>query len=233
MSNVFGFVPSEGGLTKKQLADLVTLDTAQSIEGEKTFTSDVICEQDIVTDAVVFTDGTVQSTAYTALTPGTYTNVSLKVDAFGSISSVATGSVTNFITTNTAQTITANKTFSGNVTMSNYASFGSQINYSYGGVLTAATATLTAPLFSIYTVESTTTTIVIPDLNPSLVGVRVMFKKTAGTFPGNINIRTLTTQGVLIPYNSVAVNSTVGWITSHWQCEIIYTDTRILQLNIQ
>lgn len=77
--------------------DVVTLDTTQTITGEKTFTSNLNCDENIfaaevdtpivvVSDYIEFSDGTRQNTA-----PIT---------------------ITNYVTTNTVQTITAQKTFS-------------------------------------------------------------------------------------------------------------------------
>lgn len=240
MSNVFGFLPEFGLISKKILAGYVTIDTAQTITGDKIFNSDLICTQDITTDNLIFGDGTIQSTAYKSLIPGTFTNSTVVVDAFGAISSIVSGSGgggggggpgpgNNYVTIDTVQTITAAKTFSGNVTFS-------QIQFSYGGDISATPSfTISTPLSSLYTISAPTiTTIVVPDPTLALEGVRILFKRigpSAGPFPV-ITFRTVLTAAVIVPFNTTGATSAVTMSATQYQTELVYLSNRVLQTNM-
>ena len=119
-ANFFGHFDNTGGTTNDTY---VTIDTDQTITGVKTFTEDIVCDQMVTSDAVTtnvvlvndyieFPDGTTQSTAPT--TPS------------------------NYVTLDTPQTITAQKTFSELIASSMYVSSPSIIGSNAAGVLLAS-----------------------------------------------------------------------------------------------
>lgn len=117
MSNVFGFIPEGAFLgIKNQLGGgdgYVTLNTTQTITGQKTFDVNTIFNYDIyvqsvhsdfqiittyvsseniyASNAYLFGDGTTQYTAYLSLPPGTYNTANIVVNSHGAISSISTG----------------------------------------------------------------------------------------------------------------------------------------------
>lgn len=126
-NNIFGFVPKSAFLSiKSQLAGgdgYVTINTAQTITGQKTFDTNTIFNYDIYVESIhssfqvettyvsstdiyasnsyLFGDGTTQTTAYKSLVPGNYTTANIVVDSNGAISSIVTGT-----TSTTASQIT-------------------------------------------------------------------------------------------------------------------------------
>lgn len=247
MSNVFGFVPDAGLISKKLLEGYVTIDTAQTITGEKIFNSDLLCTQDITTDNLVFGDGTTQSTAYKtlipgtyrnstitvdafgaislvnsgiALTPGAYTNTNITVDANGVISAVSSGSSGNFVTTDTVQTITANKTFSGTVRFGN-----SQLRSNGGTIAVALTGTsITAPLKDYYFLSGLSTgssILTVPDATPALDGTEITFRRVVNT-GGNLQIRQVNDVGNIYGPGLIGgLNNTVVMASTSFSCRIL------------
>lgn len=115
-ANVFGFTPpSLLAQLKNQSggSGYVTLDTIQTITGQKTFDNDAIFNYNLYTqnliasnniqagaltagdiyptNSIVFADGSSQITAYKSLTPGTYLTCDITVDANGAISAISSG----------------------------------------------------------------------------------------------------------------------------------------------
>lgn len=137
MSNVYGFVPEAFGLRYKNgasAAGYVTIDTAQTITGIKTFDNYLVCTQNIscmnlgvtqqvnalsvqasyvsVSNILSFPDGTQQLTAYKQLPTGNYTNCSLYVNAYGQIQTITSGTSGSAATTVLASQRTASNTYS-------------------------------------------------------------------------------------------------------------------------
>lgn len=264
MSNVFGFVPEIGLISKKLLAGYVTIDTEQTITADKTFNSNLLCNQSITATNYAFANGTIQTTAYKSLPLGTYRNCSITVDGFGAISSVTTGitytpgTYTNstitvnalgqisavesgvgpagsFVTTDTVQTITAQKTFTAPVEFSAAGNvrFNAPVQFSYGGDFsTPYTFPALGPIASFYTFSPTAAMqFNIPEPSAALAGTRVLFKRAGGTTNTIVTWRTLNNTFSFIAFNGVTLANSVS-ISTQNQTELLYLSDKILQFNL-